>query len=329
MVRERTVIINRSNPADVLQKVKEGKKFVVVDDSFTVSMIPLGYMLIDMKYKATNFKTLVPQSLLFYLANPGEGGVDDALDEIRDFYSEIEDYEDKSLEKNDSSVQGTNWAVTARNAYQTYVINKLTSAKDGNEDNPDWNSETLKDLDLADDFVERRVKAIAALSLGKSKEQDLKKYNLGDVLRHVTINERKVEQITREEFDQITCWAGSHYDLKDEYKNSPEVSYNIDRMHDQNHKVGEKVTYNRDQLVLDKRIDELEQEIADYRQAKNPEKITTHDRMLLRMYTNVAYIAKEDKTKQLEIKPDTAEALASATQNPELVAQNIEGGEQK
>lgn len=298
------LVIQKTPPARVLDEIRKGKKFVIVDDSFNQSFIPLGYMLIDMMYEDESFKTLVPQNLLYFLANPGEGDVDDALDEIADFYKEVEDFEDENLEENVTSVQGTNWAVTARDAYQTYLINKLTKPNKEDHDVPEWDEAVLKELNLDDEYIIRRVKAVAALCLGKTSEADLKKYDLDEVVRHVTINERKVEQLSREEFDQITCWAGSHYNIREEYRNKPDVEYRIDRVHDAGHKVGEKISHKREALVLDSRIDKLEKEIDDYRVKKNGS-IGRHDRMLLRTYVNLNYVAKENAQKQLEVKPDT------------------------
>ncbi len=293
-------VLRRTPSAEVLDKIRNGKKFIIVGQDFD-NNIPLGYMLIDMRYKGESFRTLVPQNLLLFLANPGEGSVDDALDEIGDFYGEIEDFEDELLESNDDSVQGTNWAVTARTAYGTYLINKLTKASDGNADVAVWNEEIIKALDLDDDYVAQRVRAIAAVTLGKTAEQ-VKGFNLGSVLKHVTINERKVEQLSREEFDKVTCWAGSHYEIKEEYKNDPTVEYRIDRRHDTGHKVGEKITKKHDVPVLDARIGDLEKEIEDHRMSKG-RIIGRHDLMLTRTYANLTYIAKEDPQKQLEIKP--------------------------
>ena len=134
-------ILNRPISEDVSKDIAQGKKFIIVDKD--LDYIPLGYMLVDMKYKEDSFKVLIPQSLLYFLANPGEGDVDNALDEIADFYENVQDYEDALLEENESSVQGTNWAVTARSAYSTYLINKLTKHNGYDMDKPEWDSETL------------------------------------------------------------------------------------------------------------------------------------------------------------------------------------------
>jgi len=231
---KKKTVFRQTPPEEALEEIQQGKKFIVVSDNFDPSYIPLGYMLIDMKYKSQSFKTLVPQNLLFFLANPGEGDVDDALDEIGDFYDNVQDFEDDLLEENGDSVQSTNWAVKSRQTYLIYLINKLTKANEEDADTPEWNEETLTSLDLDDDYVARRVKAIAAVSLGKTAEQ-VRNYGLGDVLRHITVNERKVEQLTRQEFDQITCWTGSHYEIKDEFRYDPDVEYRIDHRHDTGH----------------------------------------------------------------------------------------------
>lgn len=302
-LRERKIVVAQQSPQDVLEQIRQGKKFIVVDNSFNQSNIPLGYMLIDMRYKNESFKTLVPQNLLFYLANPGEGNGDDALDEIGDFYNHVQDFEDELLEEHQDSVQGTNWAVAARKTYATYLINKLTKPNEEDPDHPEWNEDTLKSLDLEDDYVARRIKAIAAIALGKTAEQ-VKDYQLGDILKHVTVNERKTEPLSKEEFDKITCWAGSHYEIKEEYKTNSEVEFDIERRHDLQHRVGTKTTKQQNVAVLDARIDQLEKEIVQYRQGQG-HSVGRHDQMLLRMYTNLRYIAKEDPYRSLEIKPNT------------------------
>src|SRR5207249_8723320 len=49
------------------------KKFIIVENEFDKTLVPKGYTLIDMRHKGDSFKTLVPQNLIFYMANPGEG----------------------------------------------------------------------------------------------------------------------------------------------------------------------------------------------------------------------------------------------------------------
>ena len=295
-------ILNRPISEDVSKDIAQGKKFIIVDKD--LDYIPLGYMLVDMKYKEDSFKVLIPQSLLYFLANPGEGDVDNALDEIADFYENVQDYEDALLEENESSVQGTNWAVTARSAYSTYLINKLTKHNGYDMDKPEWDSETLKLLDLDNEYVAKRVRAIAAVSLGKTAEQ-VKEFNIEDILKHVTINERKVEQLTNEEFSKVTCWAGSHYEIKEEYRNSDVFEYEIEHRHDRGYKEGRKIIKKQDINILDVKTNDLEKEIELYR-SKNS-KIGRHDKMLMRMYANLKYISKERPQSQLEIRPPEGE----------------------
>ena len=295
-------VIHRSPAPEALAAIREGKKFIVVENGFPHDAIPLGYMLIDTRYRGESLSTLVPQQLLFFLANPGEGGVDDALDEISDFYREIEDDEDDRLEENGTSVQGTNWAVSARNAYNTYLINKLTRGTPGAADAPAWNPDTLAALDLADEYVARRVRAIAALCLGRTQETDLRTYNLGDVVHHVTVNERRTENLSREEFERVTCWAGSHYDIKEEFKRDQNVEYKIDHRHDTGHKVGKKITKQQEVAVLDATVAGLEREIEERRREIHGA-LGRHDRNLIRAYANITYIAPENPLRQLETKP--------------------------
>ena len=301
------IVMRRTPSAEVLEQVTRGNKFVIVEEEFDQNFVPQGYTLIDMKYKDDSFKALVPQSLLFYMANPGEGDLEDALDQISDFYGEAEDYEDDMIENGATSVQEANWATLARSAYGTYLINKLVKNKRGKKDEngepiPEYDEKRLEELDLDDKYVAERVKAIAALSLGKNQEE-IKKYGIDSVLKHVTIRDNKTEKLTRAEFDKITCWAGSHYEIKEEYKGDNDgIEYQIDRLHSRGHKEGIKIIKKRDIQVLDSKIVELEDEIEKYRKEKHGE-VGRHDRNLLRQYANLAYIAKENPKAQLDVMP--------------------------
>ncbi len=293
-------VLPRTPPSQVLEEIRQGKKFIIVDNDFDPNYIPLSYMLIDMRYKNTSFKTLVPQNLLFYLANPGEGDdLEDALDEITDFYDEVKDFEEENIENGNTSIQGTNWAVTARSSYRTYLINTLTKASKGDADVPEWNTEALEALDLNDNYVAHRVKAIAAIALGKSVKE-VKKYGVGDVLRHVTINERKTENLSAEEFNKVACHCGSHYELKDEYRNDPNVEYHINSS--LSSKTGTKTTKKKDVEVFDAKIDQLEKEIEMYRREKHGT-VGRHDQNKIRMVANLEYIAKENPDVQLPVTP--------------------------
>ena len=92
-------VIRRLPSNEVLDQVSKGNKFIIVNEDFDPNLVPQGYTLINMKYKNESFRTLVPQSLLFFMANPGEGDSDQALEQIADFYGEAEDYEDELIER--------------------------------------------------------------------------------------------------------------------------------------------------------------------------------------------------------------------------------------
>lgn len=304
-IKEKRRVIRRTLPEKVLDQIRAGKKFILVDGTFDPTNLPEGYMLIDVRYKGEGFKTVVPVSVMIYMANPGEGDLDDALDEISDFYEEVEEFEEGMIEDGDVSVQGTDWAVAARSSYRTYLVNKLTKPGE-NVDVPELNEDTLKSLDLNDEYIAQRVRAMAAAALGLSREE-VKSYSVGEVLKHVTINERKVEMLTREEFDRITCWAGSHYEVKDEFKGVDGVTYEIEQSHDKGLKVGRRITKKQVCSVFDAKISSLEREIEEYRRKKHGGEVGRHDRNLIRAYTNLKFIAKEDPSAQLPLIPPVKE----------------------
>ena len=295
-------VIRRMPGPEVLEALRQGKKFIVVDRDFDT--VPFGYAMIDMMYRGDSFRTLVPQSLLFYMANPGEGDSDDALDEISDFYDEVKGFEHGLMEDSARSVQGANWATLARNAYEVYLINKLTKGGEGNPDVFDFDDGVLEGLGLKDDYVAERAKAIAAIALDKSPE-NVKKYGLRSVLRHVTVRERVEEELPIEEFDAVACWAGSHYEIRDEYRSNPDVEYQIDCRHDKEHKAGKRIVHQRSEEFLDKDISRLEGEIASYRSQNGG--IGRHDANLTRVYINLAHIAQENHRAQLPIQPKEIE----------------------
>lgn len=292
--RKTKYIVPRTPSDEVMDQVEKGSKFIVVDDD--MDDVPEGYMLLNMEYKGDQFKALVPKRLVFYLANPGEGDdVDGALDDISDFYGEAEKYEDDVMEGGGTNIQEAHLTTIARESYKTYVINKLT--KNGK----DFEESVLEDLCLKDDYVEKRAKAMAAVCLGKTVEE-LKAAKLDDIIKHVTIREKRTEKLSREEFKKITCWAGSHYEIKDEYRRDQDVSYNIEHRHNRGYKVGTKTIHKIEVEVFDEKIKKLEKEIMAYWQKKG-KPIKRHDLAVLRQYVNIKYIAKENKDAQLDIAP--------------------------
>lgn len=296
-------VLRKTPSHEVLEQVNEGKKFIPVEDDFDTPI--KGYTLLNMKYGGDSFKLLVPQSFLFYVANQGEGMADDALDELGDFYEEAEDYEKDLISEGSTNVQEANIATDARGAYKTYLINKLVTRTferdDDGEPVAEFDQSTLNDLDLKDEYVANRVKGMAALALNLSVDE-VKEYGVGDLLKHVTVMKNKTETLTEEEFKKVTCWAGSHYELKKEYRDDPDVSYEIEYRHKKSHRVGTKTTSHREFDLFDHRISQLESEITSYRKEKHGE-VGRHDPNLIRTYANLQYIAKKDPTAQLDVVP--------------------------
>lgn len=308
--KKRIAVVRRTPSSEVIEQVRAGRKFIVVESEFDRNAVPDGYTLIDMKHRGNSFRTLVPQSLLFYMANPGEGDAGQALDEIADFYGEAEELEDNMIDSGQTSVQEANWATLARGNYQKYLVNRLVQSKKGVRDEdgepaPEFNPDVLRELNLTDDYVANRVRAIAAVALGKTVEE-VKAYGVGDVLKHVTVQKDRVQELTKEEFDRITCWAGSHYEIKHEFRNKDGIEYKIDHVHDRNHKVGIKKTTKQEIEIFDAKIAGLEKEIADYRSSRKNASLSRHDAALIRQYSNLTYIAKENPQAQLDIQPPIA-----------------------
>lgn len=300
-LKQKKRLIRRCPPAEALAQVEKGNKFIIVEDGFDLNYVPERYTLIDMKHKGSSLKTLVPQSLLFFMANPGEGDSNNALEEIADFYDEAKDFEDELIENGEISIQGTNWATLARNSYETYLVNKLVKHKDdesneGEESVPEFNPEVLLQLDLDDDYVSQRVKALAAVALGKTSQQ-VKNYNIGDVLKHVTIREKgKAKELSKKEFERVACHCGSHYELKSKFESDPDYEYDVIGFS------GTKTPKKKQIPFFDAKIGELEREIAEHRQNKHG-KLGRHDQELVRQYANLAHITLEDPRAQLDIIP--------------------------
>lgn len=313
-VKKTRKVLSRVPSNEVMEQVHEGKKFIPVEDDFDTPID--GYTLLSMQYRGDQFKLLVPHSFLFYVANEGEGNIDDALDELGDFYEEAKDYEEDLIAEGLTNVQEANVTTDARRAYHTFLINKLvTPTREKDEEGEpiaEFNQKALEELDLTDEYIIHRVKGIAALALDLGIEE-VKAYGVGDLLKHVTVMQNRTETLTRAEFDRVTCWAGSHYEIKKEYQNNPNISYTVERRHNKRHRVGTKTTRKKDFEVFNHEIGKLEQEITEYRMGKHGGKLGRHDTNLIRAYTNLQYIAKKDPTAQLDVIP----ARKPEEKNPE------------
>jgi len=160
----------------------------------------------------------------------------------------------------------------------------------------------LHQLDLDDSYVTQRIKAIAALALEKTAEQ-INTHDVRDVLKHVTIRAQRIEKLSRKEFEEVTCWAGSHYEIKPEYKGRGDVDYDITYRHDKSHMAGTKTVKEEKYAVLDSSIGEMEMDIIKYRKQKHSGNVGRHDVALIRQYVNLAHIIPENPRAQLDISP--------------------------
>lgn len=302
-IRQPRRILSRVPSHQVMEQVHEGKKFIPVEEEFSTPVD--GYTLLTMNYKGDPFKVLVPHSLLCYVANQGEGDIDDALDELGDFYEEGGEYEDELIEKGETNVQEANLITDARKAYHVYLINKLVVEKEGEHD-IEFDEQVLERLDLNDEYVSQRVRGIAAIALGKTPKE-VKEADISQLLEHHST--LRVEKIRKNEFYKITkkrfvphadphtktmrCLADSHYDLLPEYQNKDGVDYDLRSMTKE---------VKCDLVTFNQQVGKLEKEIETYRKEKHGE-VGRHDHALLRTYANLAYIAKENPEAQLDIIP--------------------------
>ncbi|GEM_PF-5539216 len=281
------------NEEDIAKFVGERKKLIVLQKP--TENIPQGYTQLTFAYKGERHTVLIPEKAKFFMANPGEDSDPlCALDELAEFYDDCCDFEHELFLENKLSPSQTNVSTLAKNSYTIWAINQLGKQKNNSED-PKWDDTELERLGLNDKYVEDRVKGIAALMLGKNAK-DLKATELSEILVHKNVKGTFKEMLTQKEFEKITCWAGSHYEIKPEFRNQ---GYDIDRLHDQHHKVGWKEVHEKE-FVHMPTIKKLEEEIAEYRQ-KQGKKTTAHDTALIRTYANLKYILKEDASKQLDI----------------------------
>lgn len=278
---------------DVVQFVGQNRKLIVLQNS--IDTIPQGYTQMTMTYKGERHIFLIPERAKFFMANPGEEGDPlEALDELADFYRECSDFEHELLLGGKFSVTQTNVSTVARNSYAVWAVNQLVKQQKGGE-TPEWNEEELERLGVHDPYVRDRLQGIAAVMLGKKVQES----GLEDILVHKKVQGTFREVLSQKEFEQMTCWAGSHYELKPDYQNQ---GYDIERRHDTGHKKGWKIVHEKEFTELPG-IEQVEEEIAQHRREQGKE-MTRHDRALLRTFTNLSYIAKENPQQQLDVIED-------------------------
>src|SRR3989338_10214014 len=92
-------------PPEVELKIRQGKKFIFVDDGYDPEAVPDGFSLVEHSYRGKTFKAIIPHSVLHHMGNKPGGDPKRALKELSDFCREGKDYE----EHGEISPQGINW----------------------------------------------------------------------------------------------------------------------------------------------------------------------------------------------------------------------------
>ena len=319
---ERKVAYRSVAPTYILELLAKGQKFVPFQGQIDPNSLPPGYSIMEMQYKGTTFKAIVPQTLLYFMANPGEGNADGALDELAEFYREIEGVENTAIANGETNLQLGKFGQWARESYGTYLINKVIRIRGGQDEEGQPLSEldpkVMERLGLNDPYVLERIKAIAAVRLGKRSDQ-VQAHDVGALLKHVTLRkDGKTEQLSQPELKRVACYCGSHYELKPEFRNDPDYTYHVSGYH------GSRTERKVDLQAFDPKVSQLEKEIADHLKDKNGGKLGPHDAQMLRTVTNLRYIAPENPRAQLSTTPHATPAAEN-----ELTIYKVEEGTQK
>lgn len=304
-VRKKVIVKNKL-PDSALEKIEERRSAIRLDGPVDDGEIPDGYMQVQFPGEFGQDEVyLLKHSFCWYLTNEGEGDVDEALAETAEGYHDLKGIEDEDMDKGGTSIPESFLATKARENYKILLINKLVKSKwagfarDGDfEPIAEFDSNALKSLDLNDPFVENRVKAMAALALGK-KGEAVKAYDVGKLVKHVTVKVKKSEferVLDKKQLNKMRCYMGSHWELSPEYRRDPDFKM----------KAGGRVyqrTARENVGVLDGQIEDLKKEILEYRMKKHEGKLGPDDEQLISTYANLKYIAPENPKSQFDIHP--------------------------
>jgi hypothetical protein len=295
-------------PAEVKTLASQGKELIIVEKDFDEKFVPDGYVKLKLKSPVDEFIGLMPAKAIFYLDenNLFNGNIDDALDCLSGLYSEIEDANDVWGDGGRINAGGVDLAVTVRRNYQTLLTNKLLQGQDkegeGEEvESAEYDAEEASRLCLDHDYVDKRMKAIAALATGKDVKE-IRKMDLTDILgfkdekTSETFNEssKLFRQVTEMRYiphgdphtKHMRCLGDSHYFLKDEFRDGKDGwDYDLRTM-----------TRTRVDIKPEAKVEikRLEEEIAEYQKKHTPGDINEHDANLTRMAANMRYGAKLD-----------------------------------
>jgi hypothetical protein len=277
----------RVAPSGVENAVRQGRKVIFIDGD--IPKVPEGYILLPVRYRNELQRILLPRKLFFYIANRGEYDLGDALDELADAYDDIGAADDAlMIEGGLPNAPRADLAIGIKDSYRTYLVNRLLRGSGESIDG--FSGQALEDLMLDDVYVADRVKAIAALQLGKRPEEltAAQRKDLEGILVHKNeITSVVQDQVTRTKMKYVRCEAGSHW----EYRHVPVTVTST-----------EDVTRRESHDDVRGKVSALEDDIVTYwrRHGKQPGR---HDIALLREYANLAYIHKEHAAKDLEVTP--------------------------
>ena len=255
-------------------RIRQGKKFIFVDNDYDPEAVPDGFSLVEHAYRGNIFKAIIPHSVLYHMGNNGDNSKN-ALRELSDFCKEGADYE----EKGKISAQGINWITRGKDSYVTHLTTILTSAKRANgKEEIVFNNEAVKHLMLDQPYIEQRLKAIAAIALGADVKEIQKIPDLSQIAIHVS-DIPHIEETVVPSF--VRCECGSHIEVRQQY-------------------VIKSVIKNSSLETIDLNMHKLEQEIYEYI-GKNGSKLDDEDHNLIRQRINLEYIAYKNPGAQLPI----------------------------
>jgi len=308
--RQRRTRATAVPPAEVGELAEQGKKLIIVAKDFDDRYVPKGYTKLVLTTPVDQFIGLVPAVTVIHLDehNLSDYDIDNALDELSALYDEIEDANDVLGDDNRINCGGADLAVTVRRNYQTVCTNNALSGQDTHEPSEaEYRQSETGRLCLDHQYVEKRMRAIAALALGVGVDE-IKERVLGDVLGFKEYEDE--EQITEDELRQITtaehttaeprkakhrrCTGASYFYLKPELRDRQDGwDYDLRTMKKK------RTNIKGDAL---RKIGDLEAEIGQYQRERSPGEITPHDANKTRAVINMRYGSS------LDINPITEQA---------------------
>ena len=292
-------------PAKVQQLAKEGKALIIVEKDFDQRYIPRGYSKLKLRTPTDEFIALIPQVAFFYLDThnlngmTGADSIDEGLDAIEKLYQELLD-QSKSSELDDISelnVGGVDLATTLRKNYKVLTANILLQGQETQRtEDAEFRQEELDRLCLEDEYVDTRLRAIAAVTTGMPIDK-IRASDMAEVLGYEK-DQEVVSTLSRQERDAITdkeytpkpptdrrhikCTRASHYYLKEGYRDGQDgFDYDLQRG------IKTRIDITPDNL---RHVDELETEIQAYQQ-EHCSKVKQHDDRKTRMFANIKYRA--------------------------------------